>query len=203
MGSTIVPKDREEKVNRIMAATLAVLAKKGYESTTINDIADAAGVSRGLLHYYFTDKEDIVAKAMTFGFGSMWDSAIMALSAVRSPEQLADSMIEVLKKNIRQNPDFTALLFEMWCSGRRSKKIRKVFGEGLEKVVLSLQSLLEYAAANNIVQINKAESEGLVRILIAMYHGIAMQLIDNPQKTEDEEIWKPVRRVLLSMFKET
>jgi hypothetical protein len=51
------------------------------------------------------------------------------------------------------------------------------------------------------VQINKAESEGLVRILIAMYHGIAMQLIDNPQKTEDEEIWKPVRRVLLSMFK--
>jgi AcrR family transcriptional regulator len=63
---------KEEKAERMIEATLAVLSKKGYENTTINDVADAAKVSRGLLHYYFKDKEDMVSKALAFGFEPMW-----------------------------------------------------------------------------------------------------------------------------------
>ena len=66
----------QEKSERIMKSALALLAKKGYENTTINDMADSAKVSRGLLHYYFKDKEDLVSKALTYGFGSMWEASI-------------------------------------------------------------------------------------------------------------------------------
>lgn len=104
---------KEEKAERMMEATLAVLSKKGYENTTINDVADAAKVSRGLLHYYFKDKKDMVSKALAFGFEPMWDSSVGSLSSARTLEELVDGMIEVLKRNLQENPDFTALLFEM------------------------------------------------------------------------------------------
>ena len=191
---------KEEKINAILSTTLSLLAKKGYENTTINDIADAAGISRGLLHYYFKDKEDLVAKALTFGFGPMWDSSIGKIQNARSPEQLVNSMIDVLKENIRQNPDFSALLFEMWVSGRRSMVIRKVFNEGFDEAISRLKGLLEFASSMGIIKVNKEDSEGIVRILLAMYHGLAIQLLANPQKIDDKKIWMPIRRMLLSAF---
>ncbi|HEX2014624.1 MAG TPA: TetR/AcrR family transcriptional regulator [Nitrososphaera sp.] len=193
-------KGTEEKSERILKASLALLAKKGYENTTINDIADSADVSRGLLHYYFKDKEDLVSKALTFGFSSMWESSIGALSAARSTQELTDSMIEVLKRNTQQNPDFSALLFEMWVSGRRSDKIRKVFSDGLNETIDRLKKLMELASNTGVIKINTADAEGIVRILLAMYHGLAIQLLTNPEKIKDKKLWTPVRRLLLMAF---
>jgi len=190
----------QEKSERILKAALVLLAKKGYENTTINDIADAASVSRGLLHYYFKDKEDLVSQALTFGFGSMWESSIGSLAGATTAQALADGMIDVLKKNMQQNPDFSALLFEMWVSSRRSDKIKKVFSEGLNGTVDELKKLLELASAAGIIKIDSAESEGIVRILLAMYHGLAIQLLTNPEKLRDKRLWIPVRKLLLMAF---
>lgn len=195
--------EREEKVSRILKAALEVLSKKGYENTTINDIADTAKLSRGLLHYYFKDKEDLVAQAMSSGFGSMWDSSIGSLQNSGSPEALVDSMIGILKRNVRENPDFSALLFEMWVSGRRSAKIKKVFDDGLNESIDRLKTLLEFAARMGVIKIDPAESEGIVRTLLAMYHGLAMQLLSNPKKAEDEKMWAPIRRTLMLMMKKS
>ncbi|HKX81932.1 MAG TPA: TetR/AcrR family transcriptional regulator [Nitrososphaera sp.] len=192
----------QEKSERIMKSALALLAKKGYENTTINDMADSAKVSRGLLHYYFKDKEDLVSKALTYGFGSMWEDSIASLAGASTAEELADGMIDVLKKNIQQNPDFSALLFEMWVSGRRSGKIAKVFGDGLDNTVDELKKLLELASSAGIIKIDPADSEGIVRILLAMYHGLAIQLLTNPEKLKDKKLWAPVRRLLLMAFGE-
>lgn len=191
---------KEDKINTILETVLSLLAEKGYHNTTINDIADTAGISRGLLHYYFKDKEDLAAKALTFGFGPMWDSSIGKIQSARSPEQLVDTMIEVLKKNVRDNPDFSALLFEMWVSARKSAKIRKVFNDGLNEAIDRLRKLLEFAIRMGIIKIRPEEAEGIVRMLLALYHGLAIQLLGSPEKIDDKKIWVPIRRTLLSAF---
>ena len=191
---------KEEKISKILSTALSLLAKKGYENTTINDIADTARISRGLLHYYFKDKEDLAAKALTFGFGPMWDSSVDMIQNARSSEQLVDTMIEVLRKNIQESPDFSALLFEMWVSARRSGKIRKVFNDGLNEAIDRLQKLLEFANSIGIIKIRSDESEGIVRILIAMYHGLTMQLLIDPEKIDNRKMWVPIRKILLSAF---
>src|SRR5215831_9346057 len=191
-------KQTSEKIERILKETLVVLSRNGYENTTINEVADSAQVSRGLLHYYFKDKEEMVAKSLAFGFGPMWDSSVGNLSSSRSPEQLVDNMIEILKKNVKENPDFSSLLFEMWVSSRRSEKIKKVFYDGLSEAVARLSKLLAFASSLGVVKINTEESEGIVRILLAMYQGLAIQLLTDPEKISDEKLWNPVRRMLLS-----
>jgi hypothetical protein len=112
-------------------------------------------------------------------------------------------MIDVLKENIRENPDFSALLFEMWVSGRRSTIIRKVFNEGFEEAISRLKGLFEFARSIGMIKVNKEDSEGIIRILLATYHGLAIQLLANPQKIDDKKIWVPVRRMLLSAFERT
>lgn len=48
-------------VSRILDAGKTVLIERGYDDTTTNHIADAAGISPGSLYQYFANKESIIA----------------------------------------------------------------------------------------------------------------------------------------------
>lgn len=130
----------------------------------------------------------------------MWDASTGSLKNARSPAELADKMIGMLKRNVQENPDLSALLFEVWVSGRRSSKIWKVFNEGFSETIDRLKRLLEFTSSIGITRIKPDESEGVVRILLAKYHGLAIQLISDPGKIEDKKIWLRIRRMLLSAF---
>lgn len=49
----------EDRPREICAAALAVFAEKGFAAARLEEIARRAGVSKGTLYLYFTDKEDL------------------------------------------------------------------------------------------------------------------------------------------------
>ena len=51
---------REEKRALIMDTALEHFAKEGYHATTINHIAQHAGISKGLMYNYFKSKDDLL-----------------------------------------------------------------------------------------------------------------------------------------------
>ncbi|WP_350278932.1 helix-turn-helix domain-containing protein [Kribbella sp. HUAS MG21] len=55
---------RERSRERILTAALEVFAAKGYEAASISEITAAAGVSRGLVSYYFATKEQLAAELL-------------------------------------------------------------------------------------------------------------------------------------------
>lgn len=59
-------KVREERKLQILRALNACLQEKSFEKTSIKDIARVAGVNHGVLHYYFTGKEDILLKYIDY-----------------------------------------------------------------------------------------------------------------------------------------
>ena len=50
---------REEKVSTLLDAAREVVMRFGYRKTTLEDIADQAGVSRATLYYYFPGKDEV------------------------------------------------------------------------------------------------------------------------------------------------
>ena len=57
-------KNPEKKEQRILAAARKLLTVHGSNKATVKEIAAEAGVSRGLLHYYFKDKEELLTKVI-------------------------------------------------------------------------------------------------------------------------------------------
>jgi AcrR family transcriptional regulator len=54
----------EERRLQIMDIALKVFAEKGFSKTTIKDLADAAGISAGLMYHYFPGKEKLLEAAV-------------------------------------------------------------------------------------------------------------------------------------------
>lgn len=49
----------QETRERILAVALSDFAARGYDAVSVEDIASAAGVTKGAVYYWFTDKDDI------------------------------------------------------------------------------------------------------------------------------------------------
>ena len=55
---------RRRSRQRLLEAAVELVSEKGYEATTIADIADRAGSARGLISYYFPGKRQLVQSAV-------------------------------------------------------------------------------------------------------------------------------------------
>jgi AcrR family transcriptional regulator len=54
------PQDPQFRINEILDAADHLFFTKGYEATTISDIAQKMGVAQGMLYYYFKSKEEVL-----------------------------------------------------------------------------------------------------------------------------------------------
>lgn len=80
---------RAETHARIRTAALILFSERGFETTTLDDIATAANVSRRTLFHYFGSKEDIVLSAKVDVI-----TAIEAAVSRRSPDESLLDMAE-------------------------------------------------------------------------------------------------------------
>ncbi|MFJ9577018.1 TetR/AcrR family transcriptional regulator [Streptomyces sp. NPDC101191] len=55
---------RRRSRERILAATVELVSERGYEATTLGDIAERAGSARGLISYYFPGKRQLLQSAV-------------------------------------------------------------------------------------------------------------------------------------------
>lgn len=55
---------RRRSRERLLHATVELVSERGYEATTLGDIADRAGSARGLVSYYFPGKRQLLQSAV-------------------------------------------------------------------------------------------------------------------------------------------
>jgi AcrR family transcriptional regulator len=121
MSKSAVRKKRErrptERPDEIAAAALKLFCNKGYNLTTIDDIAVTAGVTKGAVYHHFDSKEDLLRSAMA----SFFDRALQkaAQSVVKSPPWDA----------VRRVRAILLAGFELWVSSEFTAVFCLVFGE--------------------------------------------------------------------------
>lgn len=54
--------DTTDRMLQILSESARLFALKGYDGTSMRDIAEACGISKSLLYHHFTDKDEIYAR---------------------------------------------------------------------------------------------------------------------------------------------
>ncbi|HKS71491.1 MAG TPA: helix-turn-helix domain-containing protein, partial [Ktedonobacterales bacterium] len=78
---------REEQRRRILGAAERVFARKGLAAAKMSDIAQAAGVSYGLVYHYFATKEEIFGALIVRGLEGTRGVVEQALARAGTPWQ--------------------------------------------------------------------------------------------------------------------
>lgn len=116
--------DAEEMIKDISPAKARILAKaidlfyeKGFERTTVRDIAAAAGILSGSLFHHFKSKQEILFVVMAMTTQGMGVSAAAAVEGLTEPvEQLRALITCELNSIHRENGHAAYVLVDEWRS---------------------------------------------------------------------------------------
>ena len=92
---------RRETLQRIADAGLKLFLAKGFEATTVGEIAAAAGISRRTFFYYFDSKDDILLARLT-GYVDAVRTAIIESSSDGTPLDIAYAALLQFSNRLHQ-----------------------------------------------------------------------------------------------------
>ena len=76
-----------ERKNQIVKATVECITKYGYHNFSMQDVAKTAGVSKGIIHYYFLNKDDLMMSVLDKVAGDIETVLQTDMLEVDKPEQ--------------------------------------------------------------------------------------------------------------------
>jgi len=110
--------DKETKRKQIYQAGMELFAQKGVVGTTIQEIADRAGVGKGTVYEYFNSKEDILAASFQFMQSEMEQTLKRELEGVETPREKLQSVFQGMAGYLDNLPEGVAeILLVFWAEG--------------------------------------------------------------------------------------
>src|SRR5690348_1924756 len=170
-------KERElsgDKAQRIVDAMRESVAKRGAAGSTFEQVASEAGVSRGLLHYYFGTKERLLVEVVRRDTELRISRLDEALAQAGSVDDVLDVLVASLTDLIDNDPGFFLLLYELFSAGRRNPDIQREVGQLFDRTRSHVAEVLTAKEAEGVVKL-RHDADAIVSFLFALADGFALQ----------------------------
>lgn len=176
-----------EKARRIVEAMRHSVAKRGAAGSTFDHVSREAGVSRGLLHYYFGTKEQLLVEAVRRDCELRLEALEHRLAGAQTADDFIDLMAENLQETISEDPDFVTLVFELFTLSRRNEEIAVEYAGLMSRTRVRVASMLAAAQKEGVLRLH-AEPEAVADILFSLADGFALRMLSEPQRDFGETI---------------
>lgn len=177
-------KERElsgDKAKRIVDAMRNSVAERGAAGSTFEHVAREAGVSRGLLHYYFGTKERLLVEVVRRDAELRVARLDEMLEKAGTVDAVLDGLVASLTDMIENDPGFFLLLYELFSAGRRNPDIQREVGQLFERTRSHVAAVLEAKEAEGVLKL-RFPAVDVVSYLFALGDGFALQTLSDPER---------------------
>jgi AcrR family transcriptional regulator len=154
-------KERElsgDKAQRIVDAMRDSVARRGAAGSTFEHVAREAGVSRGLLHYYFGTKERLLVEVVRRDAEIRITRLDERLAKATSVDDVLDVLVASLTDMIENEPGFFLLLYELFSAGRRNPDIQREVGQLFERTRSHVAEVLDAKQREGVLKLRSSGS---------------------------------------------
>ncbi|HWV87279.1 MAG TPA: TetR/AcrR family transcriptional regulator [Capillimicrobium sp.] len=176
-----------DKAQRIVDAMRSSVARRGVAGSTFDHVAREAGVSRGLLHYYFGTKERLLTEVVRRDF----ELKMAALEAALEQAQTADDVISLLVASLEDlvvnDRDLVAVGFELFSLAQRNPEIAAEYAELQNGMRRHIVTVLADKHEQGVLHL-AASPEAVVEVLLSLADGLSLRMLLEPDRDHAETI---------------
>jgi TetR/AcrR family transcriptional regulator, repressor for uid operon len=172
---------------KIVDAALATFSKNGYDRTRMDDIAEAANVSKGTLYLYFKNKEELFFAISERNIRELKEQ----LSALLTKSEDLISSAENFYENFRSNTSGTnveKVFFEIIAESSRNLKLRRMLYEQRIKMLDVVTTYLDLQQEKGLIRKN-SNTKTIASGLISLYNGLSLSKILGINETLNKQTW--------------
>ena len=183
MGVTELSSARElsgDKAARIVEAMRTSVAERGIAGATFDHVARAAGVSRGLLHYYFGSKERLLVEAARRESDVRHAALEEGMNRADTVEQVMDVLVRGLEDFLDANSPAALMFHELLSLAGRNQEIADELAELGRRTRTHLAEALSAKADAGVLTL-RDEPEAVAAFLVVLADGIAVRRLSEPE----------------------
>ena len=168
-----------EKAQRIIAAMRSSVGRRGAAGSTFDHVAREAGVSRGLLHYYFGSKERLLVEVVRQDCAVRNQAMEERLAEAHTIDAIVAALVLGLEEFIEDERANRSVLYELLSASRHSDEIRAAMAELYRTWRASLADGLRRKEAEGVIKL-EADAEAVASILFSLGDGFGIQVLADP-----------------------
>lgn len=132
---------RDATRQKLFEATMALIAEQGFSDTTVDQIAERAGVAKGTVYYNFASKSVLFEELLRYGVGLL-TADFTAAVAGRPPADAMAALVRAELAFIQRYRSFAQLLLsEMWRTQRDwQQTLRLLREEAITVIAATVQA---------------------------------------------------------------
>jgi AcrR family transcriptional regulator len=182
------------KRKRISKAIVKIVAQQGYGNATTRNIAKEAQVSHGTLHYYFKNKDEMVAFALENNIEKLMEYN-SSLEKTNDPKQLGENLVKFLKKNMDDDMKlYYRFLFSIWPLSWQNKKIENILKEMHEKVLDYLKKEIDQYQLKSDIKKSTESFTFISLYLMFLMDGTMLHLLLDDEYKDNVNLWKTIKK---------
>lgn len=190
----------EASRRQVLDAAIQTLAARGFAHTSVSDIAEAAGMSKGAVHYHFSRKAELISQVLARCLEVTEERLRAAWDAPGSPSDKIRRALHEMRQRWREGGSELRVVADLMAQGVHDEQLRKPVaemfqrtrGELIERLVSSLTDLgLKPRIPPHIIP----------RLLLATFDGLALHdFFDPPTDQDHEQIMRAIEVIAFSML---
>ncbi len=191
----VAPKRRAE----IIEATFFCIALKGYSSITMQDIADSAGVSKGVIHYYFRNKEDLFLSVFEKLIGDLDSHIARRVQQAETPPEKLRAIINAVFEKIRANKKFQVVLLDFWANSTKNATMKAANANQYARYRHLTKKIIDEGIKKG--HFKKCDSAHVASALIGLIEGLTIQWIFDQKAFALSRAQKMTEEIIVTFLK--
>ena len=163
-----------DKARRIVKAMRESVAEVGIAGSTFERVAGKAGVSRGLLHYYFGTKERLLVEVIKRDTEIRIEILDAALAEAKTVEDVILSFFSTFERTLSEEQGYVYLVTELFIAGRHNDDVRRELGVLYESARAHFADILRKKEAEGVLKL-RFDAESVVSYLFSAGDGAAIE----------------------------
>ena len=181
---------------KIVNAALMTFSKYGYDRTRMDDVAEAAKVSKGRLYLYFKNKEELFYAISERNIAELKQQ----LSTLFTGKENLKSSSENFYENFRNNNNTTDLekvFFEIIAESSRNLKLRKMLYEQRIKIFDVVIEYLNSQMQRGLIK-KGTNTKAIASGLVSLYNGLSLSRVLGISETLNKQTWLDTVRAIFN-----
>ena len=178
----------EERREAILGAAFAVAARERLGAVTARAVAAEAGVSAGLVFFYFESVDKLLVELLDWLLAH-------TLVAANTPDRLSEvtdpgaRIMLAIRRDVEWLPkqrESVELFFDYWVLGTRHPAIRRKIRRALNRYRDAFEPLARALVESDPERYSGMSAEGLASVAAGFVEGCALQVVMDPTEFDVE-----------------
>jgi AcrR family transcriptional regulator len=140
-------KIRKSSRTEILSAALKLFATNGFHATSISQISEEAGISKGLMYNYFASKDELLRELIKEGFEQLGELMI-SVHEETNPREALKKIIHLSFSHIKNNATYWKLYMSLILQSVSQKEVEKMMIKVRDESIEELSRLFEAMGDN-------------------------------------------------------